>query len=503
MTQPTIEADYLVVGTGAVAMAFVDTLLDGPDATVVMVDRHAQPGGHWNEAYPFVRLHQPSAWYGVASRAVAESVPDGSGFDRGASGADVLDYFGRLMRERFLPSGRVRWFPRSEYRRGEDGSHRIVSLADGSERSVTIRRKRVDATHARTPVPSTHLPRYEVAPGVRCISPHQLPQAAGASARYTVVGSGKTGMDSVLWLLAQGVRPERIRWIMPRDAWLQDRAGILTGAAHFERSMRATISQFEAIAESHSVPELLSRLEERGVLLRLDRSVQPGTYRCAIVSQAEMAQLRRIGDVVRLGHVRSIHPTRLVLEHGTVEAGADTLYVDCSASALQRPPALPVFDGDVINLLMISWCRPTFSAALIAHIENTLADEAEKNALCTPAPTPERPADWLLLWAVGLQNAQRWARHPLVNPWLKASRLNSTSVLMNGVRPVEPAHLALVRDSAAKAQAAAANLPRLLRAMEADNDSGRPTADGRPPCRRVPVSAPPARRASPEHPGRP
>jgi cation diffusion facilitator CzcD-associated flavoprotein CzcO len=45
------EADYLVIGTGATAMAFVDTLLDEqPEATVLMVDRLHHPGGHWNHA---------------------------------------------------------------------------------------------------------------------------------------------------------------------------------------------------------------------------------------------------------------------------------------------------------------------------------------------------------------------------------------------------------------------------------------------------------------------
>ncbi len=33
-----------------------------------IVDRNDQPGGHWTTAYPFVRLHQPSAYYGVNSR---------------------------------------------------------------------------------------------------------------------------------------------------------------------------------------------------------------------------------------------------------------------------------------------------------------------------------------------------------------------------------------------------------------------------------------------------
>ncbi|MEG1042912.1 MAG: FAD/NAD(P)-binding protein, partial [Pseudomonas sp.] len=59
-----LATDYLVIGAGATAMAFVDTLLDESDAHVLMVDRHAQPGGHWNDTYAFVRLHQPSAFYG-------------------------------------------------------------------------------------------------------------------------------------------------------------------------------------------------------------------------------------------------------------------------------------------------------------------------------------------------------------------------------------------------------------------------------------------------------
>jgi hypothetical protein len=62
-----LETDYLVVGSGAMGMGFVDSLIDESDAEVVMVDRRHRPGGHWNDAYPFVRLHAPSATYGVGS----------------------------------------------------------------------------------------------------------------------------------------------------------------------------------------------------------------------------------------------------------------------------------------------------------------------------------------------------------------------------------------------------------------------------------------------------
>src|SRR5215217_8653838 len=63
----TIDADYLVVGAGAMGMAFTDALIDHADVRVVLVDRRHGVGGHWLEAYPFVRLHQASAFYGVAS----------------------------------------------------------------------------------------------------------------------------------------------------------------------------------------------------------------------------------------------------------------------------------------------------------------------------------------------------------------------------------------------------------------------------------------------------
>jgi cation diffusion facilitator CzcD-associated flavoprotein CzcO len=72
MRAEAIETDYLVVGAGATAMAFVDTLLGETKARIVLVDRRHKPGGHWNDAYPFVGLHQPAAFYGVASRELSE-----------------------------------------------------------------------------------------------------------------------------------------------------------------------------------------------------------------------------------------------------------------------------------------------------------------------------------------------------------------------------------------------------------------------------------------------
>ena len=96
-----IDADYLVVGAGAMGLAFTDTLVAESDATVVVVDRNDRPGGHWTTAYPFVRLHQPSAYYGVNSRNLGSDTIDQTGFNAGfyelASGAEVCAYFDAVM----------------------------------------------------------------------------------------------------------------------------------------------------------------------------------------------------------------------------------------------------------------------------------------------------------------------------------------------------------------------------------------------------------------------
>src|SRR5215467_1727156 len=67
MGTSSLQTDYLVVGAGAMGMAFIDSLIDLADVHVTLVERRHAAGGHWQDAYPFVQLHQASAFYGVAS----------------------------------------------------------------------------------------------------------------------------------------------------------------------------------------------------------------------------------------------------------------------------------------------------------------------------------------------------------------------------------------------------------------------------------------------------
>src|SRR5687768_12573042 len=113
MGSSRLEADYLVVGSGAVGMAFLDTLLLESEATAVLVDRHDRPGGHWNDAYPFVRLHSPAAYYGVASIPLGSGGTERSGDNAGlhelASGRELSAYYDRVL-EQLLSTGRLHYF---------------------------------------------------------------------------------------------------------------------------------------------------------------------------------------------------------------------------------------------------------------------------------------------------------------------------------------------------------------------------------------------------------
>jgi choline dehydrogenase-like flavoprotein len=173
MSETGREADYVIVGAGAVGMAMADTLVAETSASVVIVDRRARPGGHWNDAYPFVRLHGPSVTYGVNSLPLGHGQIDTSGLNAGlnelASGAEICAYYERVLQQ-LLTSGRVTWLPLHEV--GEDGV--ATSLVNGQRQRLVARRRWVDATQADTQVPATHGPRFAVAEGVTCLTPTGL-----------------------------------------------------------------------------------------------------------------------------------------------------------------------------------------------------------------------------------------------------------------------------------------------------------------------------------------
>ena len=312
----TIEADYLVIGAGAMGMAFTDTLISETDATVAIVDRYHQPGGHWNVAYPYVRLHQPSAFYGVNSRKLGSDTIDTAGWNKGlyelATNSEVCAYFDQVMQQQFVPSGRVQYLPMYDYQ----GDLKATSVASGDTVEFSAG-KVVDATYMNVTVPSMRQPGYQVDDGVSCVPPNELARLQGEYQRYVIIGAGKTGMDACLFLLRNGDDPQNISWVMPRDSWLLDRANIQPGKLFADSLGKAFARQTEVFATAESVEDALVKVAEQGGLLRFDDDVWPTMYRCATVTQAELEQLRRISDIIRLGRVKRITVAEIQLDDGT------------------------------------------------------------------------------------------------------------------------------------------------------------------------------------------
>jgi hypothetical protein len=429
----TVDADYLVIGAGAMGMAFTDTLVSDSEASVVVVDRGHQPGGHWNTAYPFVRLHQPSAFYGVNSRNLGSDTIDSDGWNKGlyelATGSEVCAYYDQVMRQQLLPTGRVSYFPMSEYQ-----GQGIFKTLGGQEFTVNVRKAVVDATYLTVVVPSMRPPAYTVAPEVDCIPPNELPKYAAGRDRYVIVGAGKTGMDACLWLLRHGVEPDRLTWIKPREAWLLDRALLQPGPAFAKGIRGAMKARIESVRTATSVDDLFDRLEAAGLLLRVDPASRPTMYRCATVSQAELERLRTISNVVRLGHVVSIRSDTIVLDDGELPADPSSLYIDCTADGLERRPNVPVFDGDRITLQCVRGCQPVFSASVIGHVEASKTDDRTKNDLCAPIPYPVNDVDWLRMLMIENGNHTRWLEDAEMTQWLESSRLD----MIGHLRPEMP-----------------------------------------------------------------
>jgi hypothetical protein len=445
MDEHNLQADYVIAGAGAIGLAFADTLLTDSTATMIIADRRAKPGGHWLDAYPFVRLHGPSATYGVESQPLGSGAIDAVGLNQGlhelAGGAEICAYFDRLMQQRLLPSGRVVYLSRHEI--GADGV--ATSLVSGRRSRLLARRKWVDATVADTQVPATHAPRFRVAKGARCVTPSELVRLHEPPAGHVIVGGGKTAMDTALWLLEQGADPNSITWIRPREAWLLNRANVQPTRAFVTRTLAAITAELEAACGARTLHDLFARLEAARLLLRIDPTVAPTMYRCAIVSEAELAQLQRIRRVVRLGHVQAIERDRIVLDQGALPTSPAQVHVHCSAAGLPRGPAQPVFQGRRIVPQYVRRCSPTFSAAFIAHLEATIdGGDDEKNALCQPVPVPEAPLDWLRMHLHTAANQVRWSQRPALQDWLRRSRLEAYAGLFEqAARQADPQWTAL------------------------------------------------------------
>jgi len=323
-------------------------------------------------------------------------------------------------------------------------------------------RKIVDATVSNTTVPSRRQPNYAVAPRIVCIPPNDLPRLVRQEASYVIIGAGKTAIDSCCWLLGNGANPDSICWIMPRDSWLLDRKNFQPGQEFFLANVRSLANQVEALAVAETIEQVFAGLEVRGEWRRIDPSITPTAYHCAIVSDGELSELRRIRNIVRLGRVTRIDATRIVLQRGEIPTRADVLHVDCSAPGIPPSNEKPIFLSDRITLQWVRMCQPAFSAAFIAHVEASYQNDLEKNRLCTPVPTPQEPVDWLRMMAADMANRYHWSKDEGLRGWMSQSRLDHLTAQFAALKPKDTAEMAELQRYLKNAGPAVAKLKHLL-----------------------------------------
>ena len=419
-----LDVDYLVIGAGAMGMAFTDALVDhAPDVRVAVVDRRDGPGGHWRAAYPFVQLHQASQFYGVASTVLGGSVqtegPE-AGLHERATREQVCAYYDRVL-ARLVATGRVRFFPSSEHVGG-----RAFRTGDGVVHEVPARCRVVDARFMSPEIPAESPLKFEVEDDARVVPANEV--GTVDADHYVVAGSGKTATDTIVWLLRRrGVAPDAICWVRPRDPWMLDRARIQPRP---ETYLAMVADLLRDAANARSLPELFLALEDSGTMLRIDPAVTPTMAKTPTLGRWELELLRSVDDVVRLGHVRRVGRGRVDLDEGSVQVPRGTVVVSCAADGLRNPPLRPIWDAEAITVQPVRAGFPCFGGALVGYVEATRRneDDAVKNDLARPSRFGNSLQEWALMNVQGFRNTAAFRAAPDVAAWANQVALNASRV---------------------------------------------------------------------------
>jgi hypothetical protein len=163
-------------------------------------------------------------------------------------------------------------------------------------------------------------------------------------------------------------------------------------------------------------------------MLRIDPHVMPTMAKTPTLATWELDLLRTVEHVVRLGHIRHVTRSELVLDGGSVPLQAGALVVHCAASGLQYPPLVPIWGPDTIRLQTIRAGFPCFCAALAGFVEATRDDDRERNRLCPPNTLPDTPASWVRMQVRGTVATRAYGAEPDVAGWATGCALNPSRI---------------------------------------------------------------------------
>jgi hypothetical protein len=293
----------------------------------------------------------------------------------------------------------------------------------------------VDARYLAPSIPAEKPPPFDVAEDARVLPVNGLARLEESPSQYVIAGSGKTATDACIWLLSRGVDPDAICWVRPRDPWMMNRAVVQPDPGIFLAMVADTM---QAAEDATSLDDLFLRLEDAGIMLRIDRTVTPTMAKAPTLAMWELEQLRTLENVIRRGHLEAVDRGKLMFADGSVAVADDAVIVHCAADGLKYPPLVPVWRPDAITLQPIRAGFPCFGAALVGYVEATRENDQQKNRLCSPSPYPNSLAQWARMTVLGTQAAMTFSAEPDIKEW-------SDHVALNPARipPGHPASAAL------------------------------------------------------------
>mmetsp|Transcript_7980 Transcript_7980/g.17116 ORF Transcript_7980/g.17116 Transcript_7980/m.17116 type:complete len:538 (+) Transcript_7980:138-1751(+) len=328
-----LACDYLVVGAGAASIAFIDTLLTKQPLTkIILVDKNPCPGGHWVHAYGFVRLHQPSLLYGVASRQLEGNwlklmlgkltLP----WHHRASKDEILKYYDSFIQDK-ISAGQVQYFPNCQYNfpgaepttthpaSEREQIHSFSSLDGARQCSVKVKNKLINGILGECIIPSLNPVDFPVDQDIQMLTPnqifdchHQKTLPNYGEKHFVVLGCGKTAMDTVVYLQqSMKVKPSQISWVIPNDVWMLAREGSANPWAWPKALLKS----------DHNAREAGLALERAGGFVRLDPNIEPTRFRFPVVGRDEIKFMRKVEDIIRRGRVTAIRnqENRSVIVH--------------------------------------------------------------------------------------------------------------------------------------------------------------------------------------------
>lgn len=391
MEEPSdMYADVVIVGAGYAGLSALVTANKylGTNEHVLIADIQPCFGGHWQETYRYIRLHQPYSLFTVFDR------PWDLKTDPWylATGSEVFEYLKSVGESEMKNHGTKTLFEHRYITHEVLNNHVNVvfeSVHDDNTRVVVRTKKLIDAF----PLSHPQLEPLKLSSSkVISITPNMIPDIidelkkdktnSEQKCRFVIVGSGKTAMDTIKFIDEHTAAPQSLvagngMAFLCRDTLFpKNNLTRLFGGHSLQELFMDAVEKWDGKNEN----ELMKDLIASGKLISpVD---DPKSCYWGILSHVEMANVNRIlrdniakGRIVDVTDVDGV-PT-LVMEDGTNKAipgldefETDTIYVvNCTTRMLQHKPPRPLLTGnDMVLSPQSAFLLPGQTASVMTEL---------------------------------------------------------------------------------------------------------------------------------------